>query len=224
MFCRKSKNESALKNNNYDAPFINGRLSSGFLATESKDSDTQNQKFRTDRNSNYGTTRDVATVSQKFNLQGVANNMTDHALQSGNKAPLTSMENAYQNIKHKTPVNQVRQRMSTNLAEDYIKTCNMSAAKIQRWFRRWQAKRRIAETSVKQLLEAKKQERELAMANDKQKELGRDADRKRAREEKARLARQAAMQVSCLISVFRKFVVINGKSHSKFYRLDIWDF
>lgn len=187
----RSKADLSAKNTNYDALYSSGRFST--LATEARDADAQNQNLKSDRNPT--STQDTASSAPKFQTNGVANNMTSQALLSGNKAPLRSMENAYQNIKHKTPVNQVRQKTTTNLAEDYIKTCNMSAIKIQRCFRRWRAKRRNAEDTVQRLLESKRQERELAMANDKGKELSRDAERKKVREEKARQARQIAIQV-----------------------------
>lgn len=190
----RSRADLSAKNTNYDAPYSSGRFSTGAPATEkTRDTDAQNQNCRPALVAS--STQDSSSSAQKFQSDGVANNMTSQALLSGNKAPLRSMENAYQNIKHKTPVNQVRQKTSTNLAEDYIKTCNMSAIKIQRCFRRWRTKRRNAEHTVKQLLESKRQERELAMANDKGKELSKDVERKKAREEKARQARQIAIQV-----------------------------
>ncbi len=75
--------------------------------------------------------------SQKLN--SLANNMTSQAMSPGTKTPLLDLENAFQNLKHKTPVNQVRrspQNVGRNVMDDHFKNCNMAATRIQRWFRR----------------------------------------------------------------------------------------
>ena len=51
--------------------------------------------------------KNLAT-SNDFQVNGLANNMTSQGLKQKAKASLSSIENSYQNIKHKTPVNQVR--------------------------------------------------------------------------------------------------------------------
>ena len=116
------------------------------------------------------------------------------------------MENSYQNIKHKTPVNQVKQsakntqpqaqaQVGRNIAENYIKTCNMAATKIQRWFRRHRTRSMSGEAAIRRMLESKKQEKEEEMRRERQ--LGEEEveDRQRSREERARQARQDAIQV-----------------------------
>ena len=51
--------------------------------------------------------KNLAT-SNDLQVNGLANNMTSQGLKQKAKASLSSIENSYQNIKHKTPVNQVR--------------------------------------------------------------------------------------------------------------------
>ena len=74
-------------------------------------------------------------------LNSITNNMTSQGKSPGVKTALIDIQNSYQNIKHKTPVNQVRKLSSslaaeTNLSDDYMKTVHMAASKIQRWYRR----------------------------------------------------------------------------------------
>ena len=89
------------------------------------------------------------------NLNSITNNMTSHAMTPGAKTSLSNIENSYQNIKPKTPVNQVKRpsppssSVGRNVAENYIKTVNMSACKIQRWYRRHFKRRRAGEAAVK---------------------------------------------------------------------------
>jgi 5-azacytidine-induced protein 1 len=127
-------------------------------------------------------------------LNSIANNMTSQAFSPGAKTPLKSLENSYQNIKHKTPVNQVRQ-VGRNVAEDYVKTCNMAATKIQRWFKRHQRRHKSGEAAVRRLLESKRLEKEAEMEQEKRDTRSKEEDRKKLREEKARQARQNAIQV-----------------------------
>jgi len=73
------------------------------------------------------------------NQSAIANNMTLQGRTPSVKVGLSDLENSYQNIKHKTPVNETRktstrqsdssQNGANALAEDYIKTLNMSATK-----------------------------------------------------------------------------------------------
>lgn len=83
--------------------------------------------------------------------------------------------------------------------EDQTKTYNMSATKIQRWYRRHVRRRKAGQAAMKRLLEGKRQELEEQLQRDRD-YLGdgekRSAeDRKRTREDKARQARQHAIQV-----------------------------
>ena len=81
--------------------------------------------------------------SQKLN--SLANNMTSQAMSPGTKTPLLDLENAFQNLKHKMPVNQVRrspQNIARNIADDQGRCTHESAIKIQRWYRRHRSRRK----------------------------------------------------------------------------------
>ena len=158
------------------------------------------------------------TLAQKATkLNSIANNMTSQAFSPGTKTPLMSLENSYQNIKPKTPVNQVRQtpQVGRNIAEDYVKTCNMAATKIQRWYRRHGRRRLAGEAAMKRLLDTKRKEKEQELAKEREGERNKEDDRKRIREEKARLARQTAIQVG--LTSYQKFTIkgctLNQISH-----------
>ncbi|XP_013385942.1 centrosomal protein of 131 kDa-like [Lingula anatina] len=149
--------------------------------------------------------------SLNLNANSIANNMKSPPMTSVAKTSFSDMENSFQNIKHKTPVNQVKRSPSTpvgrNIAEDYIKTVNMSATKIQRWYRRQCSRRkrgssvevsRAGEAAMKRLLQQKKQQRE-EQKDREQKELAAkeraEEEQKKRREERARQARQQAIQL-----------------------------
>ena len=60
------------------------------------------------------TSKNLASVTTNdLHVNGLANNMTSQGQKQKAKASLSSIENSYQNIKHKTPVNQVRTVSST---------------------------------------------------------------------------------------------------------------
>ena len=121
------------------------------------------------------------------------------------KLELRTMQNSYQNPTYnvnKTPVNEVlpsfKTPISKNQAEDYIKKVNMAACVIQNAFRRYVRRRkalRASEAAMKRLLAQKRedftQRQEAATSSNKNQEL----DRKLAREEKAKQARKAAIEV-----------------------------
>ncbi|XP_027018926.2 centrosomal protein of 131 kDa isoform X2 [Tachysurus fulvidraco] len=79
-------------------------------------------------------------------------------------------------------------------AERFIQQVSHAAVTIQRWYRHYVARRNANETALKQLFTSKRKERaqqqEKAVISQKKKE----EDRKRIREEKARLARLTAIQ------------------------------
>ncbi|XP_041362383.1 centrosomal protein of 131 kDa-like isoform X2 [Gigantopelta aegis] len=153
-------------------------------------------------------------------VNSIANNMTSQGLLPRSRPSLSSMENSYQNIKPKAPVNQVRKstpnqvanhqvndisksssnQVGLNVAEDYIKTLNSSAVKIQLWFRRHRKRRLACEAALKRMLDHKRQEREDKQQDDKRLSLlengtaEQSVDRKQMREERAKRVRQQAIQ------------------------------
>ncbi|XP_028674883.2 centrosomal protein of 131 kDa isoform X2 [Erpetoichthys calabaricus] len=95
-----------------------------------------------------------------------------------------------------SPNQQRRLEVTEEEAERFIQQVNHAALIIQRWYRRHAKRRRVGEAALKRLLASKKQERvqkaEETKVQDVQKKT--PDDRKKIREEKARLARKAAIQ------------------------------
>lgn len=85
------------------------------------------------------------------------------------------------------------------MAEELIQSMNDSATKIQRWYRGKKAdQKKDGEDEIRKVLRTKWQERSDMMdreRKEKETEEKREKDRKRIREEKQRLARQAAIEV-----------------------------
>ncbi|CAC5378679.1 AZI1 [Mytilus coruscus] len=160
-------------------------------------------------------------VPKASNFSGIANNMVVTSKPQQVKASLSNIENSYQNIKHKTPVNEVKkqdvsqqlkkqdtsQQIGRNIAEDFIKTLNNAATKIQRWYREHKARQlrneatvKAGEAALKRLLQQKKQDHvdhkilDLDFLSEDENEKKSAEDRKKLREEKARQARQQAIQ------------------------------
>ncbi|XP_071128289.1 centrosomal protein of 131 kDa-like [Mytilus edulis] len=160
-------------------------------------------------------------VPKASNFSGIANNMVVTSKPQQVKASLSNIENSYQNIKHKTPVNEVKkqdvsqqlkkqdtsQQIGRNIAEDFIKTLNNAATKIQRCYREHKAQQlrneatvKAGEAALKRLLQQKKQDHvdhkilDLDFLSEDESEKKSVEDRKKLREEKARQARQQAIQ------------------------------
>lgn len=170
---------------------------------------TTHEETSRSRNSAYGDPGSQYDTSnhKTHKLNSIANNMTSQAMSPGTKMALLDMENSYQNIKPKTPVNQVRQSPlnpanSKPSKADYARIINMSATKIQRWFRRHQTRRKAGQAAMKRLLDSKRAEKVEELAHKKdyvtssQTSLPSTEQRKKIREEKARQARHDAIHVS----------------------------
>uniref|UniRef100_A0A8C9ZRG0 Centrosomal protein 131 n=1 Tax=Sander lucioperca TaxID=283035 RepID=A0A8C9ZRG0_SANLU len=86
-----------------------------------------------------------------------------------------------------------RREVTEEEAERFIQQVNQAAVTIQRWYRRHAKRQRTNQTALKHILASKRKERteEDGRLEPQQKK---DEDRKRIREEKARLARLAAIQ------------------------------
>ncbi|XP_061197331.1 centrosomal protein of 131 kDa-like [Saccostrea echinata] len=152
---------------------------------------------------------------------GIANNMVVKG--KSPRTSFTSIENSYQNIKHKMPVNQVKERhinsgasntqtsVGRNIAEDYIQTLNSAATKIQRYYRKYRqknvsatgdsARQKAGAAALKRLMQQKRQEvrdshnkLDLSLLSEEDSEKKKIEDRKKTREEKARQARLQAIQ------------------------------
>ncbi|XP_076449494.1 centrosomal protein of 131 kDa-like isoform X2 [Babylonia areolata] len=148
----------------------------------------------------------TAASTNDLQRNGLANNMTSQGQKQKAKASLSSIENSYQNIKHKTPVNQVRRlpsgsasaaQTNQSAAEEYLQTLNTAATKIQRWFKRHLMRQQAGRAAMLRLLQQKKDEREEVLRQSsllQDQEHLRQEDRKRAKEDRARQARQEAIQ------------------------------
>ncbi|PKK16847.1 centrosomal protein 131kDa [Columba livia] len=81
-------------------------------------------------------------------------------------------------------------------AERFIQEVNSAAVTIQRWYRRHAQQRRAAAAALGRLLASKREERQQQMEEGNILDLQerKDEDRRKIREEKARLARRAAIQ------------------------------
>lgn len=152
----------------------------------------------------------------------IANNMVMKG--KSPRTSFTSIENSYQNIKHKMPVNQVKERkinsgasnthssVGRNIAEDYIQTLNSAATKIQRWFRKNRhnngpvasnsARQKAGAAALKRLMQKKREEvqeshnkLDLSLFSEEEEAKRKVEERKKTREEKARQARLQAIQV-----------------------------
>lgn len=143
-------------------------------------------------------------------VTSVANNLTSQGMSKCVKLGLSALENSYQNIKHKTPVNQTKKSQSgtvssglgaNTLVEDHIKTLNFAATKIQRWYLRHHKRRKAGQAAIQRLLHAKKEMYEEQMLREskndftvKDLEERRQEERKKNREEKAKAARKGAIK------------------------------
>lgn len=89
-----------------------------------------------------------------------------------------------------------RREVTEEEAERFIQEVNSAAVTIQRWYRRHAQQRRAAAAALGRLLASKREERQQQMEEGNILDLQerKDEDRRKIREEKARLARRAAIQ------------------------------
>ncbi|XP_065708653.1 centrosomal protein of 131 kDa isoform X7 [Patagioenas fasciata] len=89
-----------------------------------------------------------------------------------------------------------RREVTEEEAERFIQEVNSAAVTIQRWYRRHVQQRRAAAAALGRLLASKREERQQQMEEGNILDLQerKDEDRRKIREEKARLARRAAIQ------------------------------
>ncbi|NXR80281.1 CP131 protein, partial [Pycnonotus jocosus] len=89
-----------------------------------------------------------------------------------------------------------RREVTEEEAERFIQQVNLAAVTIQRWYRRHSQRHRAAAAALGRLMAAKREERQQRMEEGNILDLQerKDEERRKIREEKARLARQAAIQ------------------------------
>ncbi|XP_035467997.1 centrosomal protein of 131 kDa isoform X3 [Scophthalmus maximus] len=113
-------------------------------------------------------------------------NFSSSSFASNNRSPVSAQ--------HGSPR---RREVTEEEAERFIQQVNQAAVTIQRWYRRHAAGRHANQAALKRILASKRKEWEERTEEDgrpEQQQQKRDEDRKRIREEKARLARLAAIQ------------------------------
>ncbi|NXO71138.1 CP131 protein, partial [Phainopepla nitens] len=89
-----------------------------------------------------------------------------------------------------------RREVTEEEAERFIQQVNLAAVTIQRWYRRHSQRHRTAAAALGRLMAAKREERQQRMEEGNILDLQerKDEERRKIREEKARLARHAAIQ------------------------------
>ncbi|NWQ63728.1 CP131 protein, partial [Neopipo cinnamomea] len=89
-----------------------------------------------------------------------------------------------------------RREVTEEEAERFIQQVNLAAVTIQRWYRRHSQRHRTAAAALGRLMAAKREERQQRMEEGNILDLQerKDEERRKIREEKARLARRAAIQ------------------------------
>ncbi|NWU19310.1 CP131 protein, partial [Dyaphorophyia castanea] len=89
-----------------------------------------------------------------------------------------------------------RREVTEEEAERFIQQVNLAAVTIQRWYRRHSQRHRTAAAALGRLMAAKREERQQRMEEGNILDLQerKDQERRKIREEKARLARHAAIQ------------------------------
>nr|XP_056714692.1 centrosomal protein of 131 kDa isoform X2 [Euleptes europaea] len=90
-----------------------------------------------------------------------------------------------------------RQEVSEEEAERFINQVNLAAVTIQRWYRRHSQRHKEGMTQLGRLLTSKREERQQQLTEESNilnLQRKRDEERRKIREEKARLARRAAIQ------------------------------
>ncbi|KAM6050347.1 centrosomal protein of 131 kDa isoform 1-T1 [Chlamydotis macqueenii] len=89
-----------------------------------------------------------------------------------------------------------RREVTEEEAERFIQQVNLAAVTIQRWYRRHSQRRRAGAAALRRLLASQREERQQRMEEGNILDLQerKDEERRKIREEKARLARRAAIQ------------------------------
>uniref|UniRef100_A0A3B5AAM3 Centrosomal protein 131 n=1 Tax=Stegastes partitus TaxID=144197 RepID=A0A3B5AAM3_9TELE len=115
-------------------------------------------------------------------------NFSSASSTSNNKSPVSAQRGS--------PVLPRRREVTEEEAERFIQQVNQAAVTIQRWYRRHAKRQHTNQTVLKRILASKRKWEERTEEDSRlEQQQKKDEDRKRIREEKARLARLAAIQV-----------------------------
>ncbi|KAM6964398.1 centrosomal protein of 131 kDa [Tautogolabrus adspersus] len=115
-------------------------------------------------------------------------NFSSTSSPSNNRSPVSAQ--------HGSPVLSRRREVTEEEAERFIQQVNQAAVTIQRWYRRHTKRHHTNQAVLKRILASKRKEWEERTEEDSglEQRQKKDEDRKRIREEKARLARLAAIK------------------------------
>ncbi|XP_040885197.1 centrosomal protein of 131 kDa isoform X2 [Toxotes jaculatrix] len=115
-------------------------------------------------------------------------NFSSTSSTTNNKSPVSAQRGS--------PVLARRREVTEEEAERFIQQVNQAAVTIQRWYRRHAKRRHTNQAALKRVLASRRKEWEERTQEDNrlEQQQKKDEDRKRIREEKARLARLAAIQ------------------------------
>ncbi|XP_030610410.1 centrosomal protein of 131 kDa isoform X3 [Archocentrus centrarchus] len=115
-------------------------------------------------------------------------NFSSASLASNNKSPVSAQ--------HGSPVLLRRREVTEEEAERFIQQVNQAAVTIQRWYRHHAKSRHTKQAALKRILASKRKEWEERTEEERclEQQQKKEEDRKRIREEKARLARLAAIK------------------------------
>ncbi|XP_069579488.1 centrosomal protein of 131 kDa isoform X1 [Brachyistius frenatus] len=132
-----------------------------------------------------------ATANDEVSLENgsLTKSQKNFSTSSNNMSPVSARRGS--------PVLQRRREVTEEEAERFIQQVNQAAVTIQRWYRHRIDRRPADQAALRHMLASKRKEREERTEEDgrlEQQQQKKDDDRKRIREEKARLARLAAIQ------------------------------
>uniref|UniRef100_A0A674F8N7 Centrosomal protein 131 n=1 Tax=Salmo trutta TaxID=8032 RepID=A0A674F8N7_SALTR len=137
-----------------------------------------------------------ATVNDEGPLE--SSSLTTKSQKNFSSSSSTSNNNAAQRSPRGSPSLPRRREVTEEEAERFIQQVNQAAVTIQRWYRRHTRRQsqHASQATLRRILTTKKKEREQRAEEEKSPEVQKkkEEDRKRIREEKARLARVAAIQ------------------------------
>uniref|UniRef100_A0A7N9B181 Centrosomal protein 131 n=1 Tax=Mastacembelus armatus TaxID=205130 RepID=A0A7N9B181_9TELE len=152
-----------------------------------------------------------ATANDEVSLESSSltksqKNFSSASSTSNNKSPVAQRS---------SPVLPRRREVTEEEAERFIQQVNQAAVAIQRWYRRHAKRQHTSQAALRRLLASKRTEWQERTEEDSllEQQQRKDEDRKLIREEKARLARLAAIQVpTCeyAVSIFEIVYLLFG--------------
>uniref|UniRef100_A0A3Q1B9C5 Centrosomal protein 131 n=1 Tax=Amphiprion ocellaris TaxID=80972 RepID=A0A3Q1B9C5_AMPOC len=134
-----------------------------------------------------------ATANDEVSLE---NGSLTKSQKNFSSASSTSINRPPVSAQRGSPVLSRRREVTEEEAERFIQQVNQAAVTIQRWYRRQAKRHHTNQATLKRILASKRKEWEERTEEDGrlEQQQKKDEDRKRIREEKARLARLAAIQ------------------------------